>query len=333
MNEAYNNDDDGREQPLSWADFSEEHGTPMEIEREMLSANDGLESYIPGLGEYLPCGLVPGMHVLMAEPGAGKSALALQVAGCNAMAGHRVLYVSAEMGRAECYARLASNMSASIPGMEPFEWSSWWRESARLRRAGMDADAAGNPMVAALREQFARASSLVVADGIHTVPELEEEAGRAASAGMELMVLDYLQRIRPGGAAVDMYTGVTQVAESVAGMAKDLQVPIVAISSMNRAGMRSDSPDMTALRGSGDIEFAATTVMSLSKGGKDSELELRILKNRCGRCTYGGAGPSSWASTGRTASSIPSSNGGDGAGRMDGPPLPYEGGPCTTKRS
>ncbi len=58
------------------------------------------------LGGYL----APGLHILQASPGAGKTAFALQVA---ATCGFPALFVSAEMGLLEIFRRLVSRSTGT----------------------------------------------------------------------------------------------------------------------------------------------------------------------------------------------------------------------------
>lgn len=62
----------------------------------------------PKLDEYLSGGLSAGAHVLMANPGCGKSALAIQMAILAALNGEKALYLSVEMTRQQCLARCCS---------------------------------------------------------------------------------------------------------------------------------------------------------------------------------------------------------------------------------
>ena len=61
-----------------WLAFASKFGTPEEDELGFIEPPRVVPTGIPSLDAYLVDGMAPGVHVLMAQPGAGKSALALQ---------------------------------------------------------------------------------------------------------------------------------------------------------------------------------------------------------------------------------------------------------------
>ena len=70
---------------------------PMRLEDMAPEASTGSPTMIPGLDDLLGGGLVPGSAILLGgEPGIGKSTLLLQMAGEQAKAGRKAVYVSAE---------------------------------------------------------------------------------------------------------------------------------------------------------------------------------------------------------------------------------------------
>lgn len=291
-----------------WLAFASRFGTPEEDELGFIEPPRVVPTGIPSLDAYLVDGMAPGVHVLMAQPGAGKSALALFVSMNVAMRGGRVLYCSLEMTRQQCLARCCSALSASDATVTDFYWSGWERlgrvaardvgqyrfadELDKLNYIGkFDA-------VRAIRRLHQVCPCLAFADGpeVDGIDALTETAWDAESAGLDLLVVDYLQRLRPPESARegDRYRQVTEVSNGLTALTKALRVPALVISSMNREAMNTGKPTMGGGRGSGDIEYDAVTIWQLMRGREPTEgdgsrvVELHLTKNRRGPVTDGG---------------------------------------------
>ena len=275
-----------------WLEFAGGFGSIEEDRRQFLDP----PTIVPtGFGEldrrYLNAGMVPGVYTVMAEPGAGKSALAIQVALSVAKAGGRVLYLSAEMERSQCVARAASNLAfAEGPGSNTFRWSDWERmgrsESGRV--VGL----------AALERLHERCPGLVFADrwGLDgesggTVEDAGAVAARAKALGMDLLVVDYLQALEPPAEYEgDTFGAITSVTKVLTGLARRLRVPVLLISSMGRAARKLDAGEtIGGGYGSSRIEYDATAQFALEKTGESADgcpvVALHITKNRRGPLT------------------------------------------------
>jgi replicative DNA helicase len=94
---------------------------------------------------------------------------------------------------------------------------------------------------------------------------LRAEAMKAeATAGpLALIVVDYLQLMRPDGRHSSRREDVTAIGQALKGLAKDLNVPVLALSQLNRVSeSRNDKrPQLHDLRESGDLEQTANTVV------------------------------------------------------------------------
>lgn len=289
----------------AWAEFAARFGS---YDADALAFADPprvVPTGMAALDAYLVDGMAPGVHVLMAQPGAGKSALALQVSMNVAGAGGRVLYCSLEMTRQQCLARCCSSLAATTPGLTDFYWSGWermgrqaQREAARYRFPSRDAlldflgSTAGGMALRALR---ASCPGLVFADGreVDSIPALSQTATEAAGAGLDLLVVDYLQRVRPPEDAreADRYRQITEVSSALTALTKALRVPALVISSMNREAMGTGRPTIGGARGSGEVEYDAVTIWQLMRGREPPRedgsrvVELHLVKNRRGPVT------------------------------------------------
>jgi len=261
----------------------------------------------PDLAEVLGGGLWPGMHVLLGETGTGKTALALQIAHHAAGSGHPVLYVGLELDRAQIFARLLSLELGSVEGRPAVHWSKLYlgksdpdaREAAQATKRldalpiHIEEGVPGSWSVLdtratldALRAEYPKASAafkapLVVLDFLQlvgpTLPgereELRERIGKAAYYGRELA--------RRFGAAVLLLSSV----------GRDKAKPIAEFSAAF-AGKGDAPPDPSGLVGlgkeSGDIEFAADTVLALARDPRGKDLlgkgimHLAVSKLRTG---------------------------------------------------
>lgn len=285
-----------------WERFAASLYDPEQDELDFASPPTVVGTGVPTLDSVLMGGLAPGCHVLMAQPGAGKSALALHVAMCVAAQGGRVLFASTEMTRQQCLARLSAAVAHSTPGIPDFYWSAWEQmgRNARREMAAFDLDAQGRldylgnfAAIRALRELRRACPGLAVSDDarVASVGALRETCEEGRAAGMDLLVVDYLQRLRPpaGCEREDQFRQVTETSRALMDMARELSLPVLVISSMNREAMRSKEASMSGGRGSGDIEFDAVSIWQLMRDGEDGggnqRIALHVTKNRRGPTT------------------------------------------------
>ena len=251
---------EGWRRDVVWSDLMDRAGAPDldALKRGYLAPPPVTGTGIRPLDRWLMGGMRPGIHVLMGTPGAGKSSLALQVAVNVAAKGGRVAVVSAEMTVQECAARVCSSLSLKhAGGVEPFKWSDWERMGRRGDPSGTEAlDVMGDLLPGLM---FVDDGPAVGEAG---VCDLIREAG---AAGCSLVVVDYLQRIRPADPAANQFDGVSAVVRSLTAAAKAGGVPVLLVSSMNREAQKRDGEGVTLTggRGTGDIEYDAKSVWML----------------------------------------------------------------------
>lgn len=289
----------------SWDDFARRFGTPEGDQREFIEPPRFVRTGIRTLDATLSGGLSEGVHVLMAQPGAGKSALSLTIAMRAAREGCKVLYASVEMTRQQCLARCCSAIAHTTAGLEDFYWSGWERMGWDARRRveqyphlledGHELELceflSREPAIVAMRELGASCPGLAIADGreVASADALVSTTRDGKAAGLDLLVVDYLQSLEPPSGSEDseQTTQISRTAEALRDLAKELRLPILAISSMNRSGMRSDDVSMSSAYGSNKIEFGAVSVMQLTKSdiGESNgwtPVRLHVVKNRRG---------------------------------------------------
>jgi len=195
-------------------------------------------------------GFQPGnLIILAARPSMGKSALGLcTCANLAVRHGTPVALFTLEMSKAEVTQRLMCS-EAKV-------------ESQRLRTGKLAAD--DWPRLTAACDKLAKAPVFVDDTGSLTMMEIRSKARRLKSKhpDLGLIVIDYLQLMTSGSTAENRVQEVSQISRSLKILARDLDVPIVAMSQLSRAvEQRHDKrPILSDLRESGSIEQDADVV-------------------------------------------------------------------------
>jgi replicative DNA helicase len=88
--------------------------------------------------------------------------------------------------------------------------------------------------------------------------------------GLSLLVVDYLQLMEPRSANMQMVQQMTEISRSLKGLAKELQVPVLALSQLSRAvEQRTPSiPKLSDLRETGALEQDADVVLFIYREDK-----------------------------------------------------------------
>ncbi|HEY4511670.1 MAG TPA: replicative DNA helicase, partial [Candidatus Paceibacterota bacterium] len=109
--------------------------------------------------------------------------------------------------------------------------------------------------------------------------------------GLGLIIVDYLQLMVPTNtrASDNLVQQVTEISRSLKNLARELEVPVLALSQLNRAvEARGGKPRLSDLRDSGSIEQDADVVMFIHReqneggGGRQNITEILIEKHRNG---------------------------------------------------
>jgi replicative DNA helicase len=111
-----------------------------------------------------------------------------------------------------------------------------------------------------------------------------------AEKGLDLIVVDYLQLMTTSKNYDSMVNQVTEISRSLKSLAKELDVPVLALSQLSRAvESRGGRPRLSDLRDSGSIEQDADVVMFIHRDDKDKDelektniAEILIEKHRNG---------------------------------------------------
>ncbi len=197
-------------------------------------------------------GLQPGDLIIVAgRPSMGKTAFSLNIAENIALEGGIVGVFSMEMGGTQ----LAMRMLGSIGRLD-----------LHKLRTGKLNDAEFSKFATAL-ERLQEVKLHVDETPALTALELRARARRLHRlyGKLDLIVIDYLQLMSgsSGAASENRATEISEISRSLKALAKELQVPVIALSQLNRSlESRTDKrPMMSDLRESGAIEQDADVIL------------------------------------------------------------------------
>lgn len=187
--------------------------------------------------------------ILAARPSMGKTALALNIAyNAATRTDAGVAIFSLEMGCEQ----LALRLLCSATGFNLHH----------VRRGKLRAE--DWPRLTRACDQLSRAPIYLDDTPGLTVLEMKAKARRLQQQhGIKLVIIDYLQLMTGSARAENRQQEISQISRSLKAMAKDLDVPVLALSQLSRAvEARSDhKPMLSDLRESGSIEQDADVVM------------------------------------------------------------------------
>ncbi len=251
-------------------------------EIELARGRDGEMAGVPsGFRELdeLTNGLHGGQLIIVAaRPGLGKSTLALDFAR-SASVKHQMpsIFFSLEMGRSEIAMRLLA-AEASIP-------------MHHLRKGNMDQR--DWDKIANTRGEIADAPLYIDDSPNMTLVEIRAKCRRLSQrVGLKLVVIDYLQLMTSGKKVESRQQEVSEFSRALKLLAKELNVPVVALSQLNRGPeQRADKkPALSDLRESGSLEQDADIVILLHREDayerdhpRAGEADLIVAKHRNGR--------------------------------------------------
>ena len=202
----------------------------------------------PGIDNLLGNGMQRSdMIVLAARPSLGKSTLAFNIARAAADSGNRVGIFSLEMSRDQIGMRLLAS-EANV-------------DSYRIRIGLLSNDEESR-----LLDAIGVLSDLPVYiddTPIQTIVDMRGKARRLQSErGLDLIIIDYLQLIGGGGRIDNRAQEMGEISRSIKGMARDLDIPVIACSQLSRAIEQRPNhrPLLSDLRESGSIEQDADVV-------------------------------------------------------------------------
>ncbi|MGW5051209.1 replicative DNA helicase [Actinokineospora sp. NPDC004072] len=223
-------------------------------------------------------GLHPGqMIIVAARPGVGKSTLGLDFARSCSIKHHMTSVIfSLEMSKTEIVMRMLSAEArirlADMRGgrMSDEDWTKLARRMSEISEAPLFVDDSPNM----------------------TMMEIRAKARRLKQRhDLRLIVVDYMQLMTSGKRVESRQQEVSEFSRQLKLLAKELEVPVVAISQLNRGPeQRTDKrPMLSDLRESGSLEQDADIVLLINRPDawerddpRAGEADLIIAKHRAG---------------------------------------------------
>jgi replicative DNA helicase len=216
------------------------------------------------------------MIVLAARPSVGKTAFCLNIASYAALhANKATLIFSLEMAKEQLVQRLlcmeghvdASRLRTGF--LARSEFPKLQRAAAALNNAHIYIDDTPNISVMELRSKARR---------------------HASKKPLDMIIIDYLQLMGGTGRSESRQVEIADISRAVKGIARELRVPVIALSQLSREAERDESggPKLSHLRESGAIEQDADVVMMLSRlpeherEGRENVIRLNVAKQRNG---------------------------------------------------
>lgn len=215
--------------------------------------------------------LAPGrLYVVGARPGIGKSLFGQGLAVDFARRGHRVAFASLEMSREELGQRMLAQVASvdlgrMLRGQVPEQdWERLSRAASHLNGLPILMDDTPSQTIAHVRRHA-------------------RDVKRRG--GLGLVVLDYLQIVVPRDRRTPRQEQVAEMSRALKLLARDLEVPVVAMAQVNRGSLQSADkrPNMGHLRESGAIEADADVVILLHQDPDlPGQLDVMVEKQRNG---------------------------------------------------
>lgn len=195
--------------------------------------------------------------VLGARPSLGKTSLALDIARNAALKGDVVVGVfSLEMSREQVIDRLISSES-QVP---------LWKILTGRISNDLEFE-----MIQGALDRLSAAEIFVDDSPSLNIMQMRSMARRLrAEHGLGLLVVDYLQLIKPRANFESTVQQVTEISRGLKALARELKVPVLAVSQLSRSiEQRGGGPKLSDLRDSGSIEQDSDVVMFIYR--KDRE--------------------------------------------------------------
>lgn len=253
----------------TWDELEHLHATKGEL-RGIPTGFKDLDTMLAGLQR-------SDLVILAARPSVGKTTLALDIARQSAIKHNTSVGIfSLEMSASQLTQRMLAAES---------QVSAW-----NLRTGNISSDREFSVIGEAL-DRLSKAKIYIDDKAANTIVSMRSTARRWMSEyGLDMIIVDYLQLMASTKDYDSMVNQVTEISRSLKQLARELNVPVLALSQLSRAvESRGGRPRLSDLRDSGSIEQDADVVMFLHREDRFKEqsektniVEVLIEKHRNG---------------------------------------------------
>ena len=231
------------------------------------SSLKGIKTGFKGLDNLLN-GLHPSdLMIIAARPAVGKTSFAMNIVESVALQGYSCAVFSLEMGKEQIVERMLCSVAGVSMGnakkgtMNKSEWLK----------------------IAKAREMLSNARIFIDDSAVIRPRELISKCRRLKSRfGLDLVMVDYIGLMTPDKVrnSDSRQNEISEISRSLKILAKELNVPVLALSQLNRAvETRKGRPQLSDLRESGAIEQDADIVMFIHRPDK-SATEKEIAEGK-----------------------------------------------------
>ena len=257
----------------AWERFEHLSANP-EVKRGVPSGFTALDNVLSGFQK-------SDLVILAARPSMGKTTFALDLARNAALLHEKSVGIfSLEMSDQQ----LVDRMLAAEAGVD-----SW-----KLRTGRLSNDSEYEALQEAMNKLH-KAPIHIIDEAAMNIVKMRSAARRLKNEyGLDMLIVDYLQLMSPTmtKGSDSMVQQVTEISRSLKILAKEMDIPVIALSQLSRAvEQRGGKPRLSDLRDSGSIEQDADVVMFIhreDKMNKDKEperpniAEILVEKHRNG---------------------------------------------------
>ena len=255
------------------------------------------------LDDILDGGIKEGLTTIIAIPGIGKTTFTLQIADNVAKQGRDVLIFALEMSRNELIAKSLSRISYE----KQTRRGGMFQTSNTFLFGYMQKDLSPQVLdyMQECKEEYKKYAEHLFIDeseaerNIKSIGEIIENHIRITN-NTPLVIIDYAQIIAPTKDNMTDKKNMDEIILELKRLTRRLHLPIIAISSINRASY-DEVLGLSSAKESGGIEFTSTVLLGLQykatknkdnkmvvnieeEGKKDTrDIELKIIKNRFGK--------------------------------------------------
>jgi replicative DNA helicase len=207
--------------------------------------------------------------IIAARPSVGKSAFALQIGRKFGRDGYRVGYFNLEMGIKQIYERAIA--SASGIDMTRIRLATTFLNDEQSKFES------GN-------DKLTEEKNFFIITGTQSIKSMR---AKQKKEHYDVIIVDYLQLIASSGnRGGNRASEVGDISRGLKAIATDFDIPVIALSQLNRATERSKDkePCLADLRESGDIEQDASVVLMMWNSNEEDATEktIKVEKSRNG---------------------------------------------------
>lgn len=222
------------------------------------------------------------MYVVGGRPGMGKTAYALNIAVGLAARGKNVLYFSLEMGELE----LTQRINGIASGVVIRKMQNCRLSADEINKISTAVDKLGDRIM--INEESYQTSESILTECVMRNTYLA-----ARNERVDAVIIDHLQLMSSSAKHTERRSQIGEASRMCKISAKKLNCPFIVLSQLSRAAKdrKDQSPRLTDLRESGDIEQDADVVMLIHRNPEEKKdsvefaqtAKIIVAKNRNGQ--------------------------------------------------